>query len=307
MPSFANEAKEWIEREYGGASEVVDANVFLIQAERDMKKLASPPHREVLKTFGLAYAFEPPQLDFPARSLVVVAMPSPIARVVFTWKGKEVPIMIPPTYVGMYGEPARIETRLNTFLKPHGHHVKVVPRLLPKKILAARSGLCAYGKNNLCYRKDTGSFANLAVFYSDIPGGLERVREIERMPSCATCNACANACPTGAVRVGERLIDPTRCLTFFNEQADVHFPNWIARDDHHCLYGCMQCQLCCPHNWKFLNDVVTFATFTEQETALLLEGVPPTSLPEELADKVRSLDMVGYLSILPRNLRFFLQ
>ena len=52
-------------------------------------------YREQLATFS----FDPPA-DLPgARSIVIVAVPTPQMRMVFHWHGKGVPVVAPPTYV----------------------------------------------------------------------------------------------------------------------------------------------------------------------------------------------------------------
>ena len=39
--------------------------------------------------------------------------------------------------------------------------------ILPMKLLAVRSGLAKYGKNNICYINGIGSFTRLEAFYTD--------------------------------------------------------------------------------------------------------------------------------------------
>jgi epoxyqueuosine reductase len=74
---------------------------------------------------------------------------------------------------------------------------------------------------------------------------------------------------------------------------------------HNCLVGCMLCQRVCPENKEVLGWVEEGAEFSQEETALLLEGVPPSQLPDLLMEKLARWDLVDLLDILPRNLGVF--
>jgi hypothetical protein len=43
--------------------------------------------------------------------------------------------------------------------------------------------------------------------------------------------------------------------------------------------------------------------FSDKETALMLQGAPKSEFPQNAIDKLESLDMIGYLPVLGRNLR----
>ena len=211
--------------------------------------------------------------------------------------------MIPPGYVGNTTSPIRIEGYLNEALAPEGHQARRAPRL-PKKLLAVRSGLGVFGRNNLCYVEGMGSLLNLVSLYSDVPCAEGSWHEIRQMDTCLDCEACLNNCPTGAITRERFLIDNKRCLTFFNEVGpEFEFPEWIPPSVHHVAYGCSRCLAVCPENGARIGIVGEQVTFTEEETGLLLRGLSFERLPEELQRKVSALDMSGYLGALPRNLR----
>jgi hypothetical protein len=46
--------------------------------------------------------------------------------------------------------------------------------------------------------------------------------------------------------------------------------------------------------------------FSEEETALLLEGTAPEHLPPKTREKLERLDLIDLLDVLPRNLRALL-
>ena len=94
-----------------------------------------------------------------------------------------------------------------------------------------------------------------------------------------------------------------RCLTFRNEKpGSVPFPAWLDPAWHNCLVGCMICQWVCLENREFPGWIEEGAEFSEGETALLLEGVPPDQLPAALMEKLARWDLVDLLDVIPRNL-----
>ena len=263
------------------------------------------------------FAFSPPD-GFPgARSLIVVAIPQPQIRVVFTWNGERLPLIIPPTYVAYEETNKQVEDLLAGILGPAGY--RVAQAALPKKLLAVRSGLGAYGKNNICYVPGMGSFHRLAAFYSDLPCQEDNWQESQMMENCQNCSACLRKCPTGAIpsaspstglRAGLRtgtserfLLRAERCITFHNERgSDFPFPAWLDPSWHNCLVGCLHCQRVCPQNKDFLEWIEGKEEFSQEETALLLEGGSLDQLPAATVRKLKQLDLIEYLDGLPRNL-----
>ena len=176
---------------------------------------------------------------------------------------------------------------------------------LPKKLLAARSGLARYGRNNIAYIPGMGSYFRLLLFASDLPAADDIWQEAEAMELCTHCTACLKACPTGAILEDRFLLSAERCLTYHNERT-AEFPDWLDSDWHHCLVGCMHCQLVCPENKDVRGWVEEGPAFSEQETALLLQGTALEQLPSETAEKLRQCEMGDFLEVVPRNLRALL-
>lgn len=67
----------------------------------------------------------------------------------------------------------------------------------------------------------------------------------------------------------------------------------------------MRCQKACPQNKKFIQWIGEEEEFSEQETALLLQGIPQDKLPATTLTKLKHLDLIDYLNCLPRNLAIF--
>ena len=239
-----------------------------------------------------------------ARSILVLAVPQPRVRVTFGWNGGAVQADIPPTY-GEDKKDRRVRELLARILAPAG--ARIVEAHLPKKLLATRCGLAAYGQNNITYVPGLGSFYGLVVVYSDLPVQEDPWQEPSMMERCETCSACLRHCPTGAIARYRFLLHAERCLTFHNEKpAGVPFPAWLDPAWHNCLVGCLHCQRVCPENRAVWPWVEEGARFLPEETALLLEGCPADRLPEGTAQKLERLDVEGLQDLLPRNLKALL-
>ena len=317
MKELFSQLKEW---GYQG-------RIVSIQHLRDLQEEIEGRYRQGLfdeefyQEWLTQFAFSPPDSLPEARSVIIVAVPQPQTRVTFTWDGEPVRFIIPPTYFEQKTE-NRVRELLARVLEPAGY--RVAEAVLPKKLLAVRSGLAAYGKNNISYVPGMGSFFGLVAVYSDLPAQEDNWREPQMMESCRNCSACLRHCPVGAIpsaasfdsaqgklRTGtsERfLLHAERCITFHNEKpGDVPFPAWIDPSWHNCLMGCLHCQRVCPQNKEFLHWVEERAEFSQEETALLLQGVALDQLPPATAKKLEQSDTVELLDVLPRNLGVLLK
>jgi epoxyqueuosine reductase len=251
------------------------------------------------------FAFSPPDSLPEARSMIIVAIPQPQTQVTFTWHGEPVRLIIPPTYFEQ-GTEDHVRELLAQVLEPAGY--RVAEAVLPKKLLAVRSGLAAYGKNNISYVPGMGSFFGWVAVYSDLPAQEDNWRESQMMESCRNCSACLRHCPVGAITSERFLLRAERCIPFHNEKpGDVPFPAWMDPSWHNCLIGCLHCQRVCPQNKEFLDWVEERAEFSQEETALLLQGVALDQLPPATAKKLEQSDVVELLDVLPRNLGVLLK
>jgi len=245
------------------------------------------------------FVFRPPDSLLQARSAIIIAVPQPQIRVIFTWKREKLPCMIPPTYVASRKTDRQLEHLLMGILGRQKY--RVAQALLPQKLLAVRSGLGSYGRNNICYVDGMGSFHQLAVFYTDFPSREDGWQESKLMKSCEKCSACLRSCPTGAITPHRFLLRAERCITFHNERRG-NFPGWIDSKWHHSIVGCLHCQTVCPENRDFLEWIEEKEEFSQEETELLLEGKQLDRLPSSVIRKLERLELTEYLDVLPRNL-----
>lgn len=234
-----------------------------------------------------------------ARSIFVTSIPSPAIRTRFHWKGEEIELTIPPTYDSYVSASNRSRQLLKEAFAPEKHWI--ARAILPIKLLAVRSGLAKYGRNNITYIPKCGSFHTLSALYTDYESPEDHWQEMEALPKCATCRACMKACPTGAISEDRFLIRVEKCLTYFSEMpSSKPFPEWISPSAHNSLVGCMRCQRACPYNKDIIDWHRNAGNFTEEETAYLLKGEFKGAKAKAMDRKLKRIGLD--LSVFPRNL-----
>jgi epoxyqueuosine reductase len=247
----------------------------------------------------------PPQLD-NTQSIIVVAMPRPPTKAIFNWRAKKHTFVLPPTYTAYDEKRIHIEHLVGETVAKRGY--KIATPNLPLKLLAIRSGLATYGRNNIAYVDGMGSFMRLTAVYSDMPPLSENWRANKMMDHCEGCDLCQRACPTGAIGGDRFLLHAERCLTLHNERNGIiPFPDWIKPQWHNALIGCIRCQTACPVNKPYLCMVGETAEFSEEETALLLKGIKIEQVPTEMVAKLKLLSITDFINEMPRNLSVLLQ
>lgn len=249
-----------------------------------------------------SFAFHPPEHLAGAKSIIVIAARQPLVVIIFEWNREDHSVIIPPTYDTSAN--AEAQRRLEEILQPEGY--AVAPAIVPLKLLAARSGLVHYAKNNICYVPGMGSFHRLMAFCTDLPSHEEHWGSPRLLERCSTCEACIVRCPTHAIGTDRFLLRAERCLTFHNEHAK-DFPLYVDRSWHHCLLGCLLCQRFCPENKKFLDWSEVRGRFLEEETALILCGVPLDRVPASTQQKLTRLSLIEDYPLLARNLSLVLE
>jgi epoxyqueuosine reductase len=250
------------------------------------------------------FDFRVPESLPEAKSIIVVAVPRPQTQVSFTFNGETRVLILPPTYLGYDETREKVEKLLSNILSVKGY--RVARTKIPLKLLAVRSGLGSYGRNNICYVPSIGSFLELVAVFSDMPCQTDNWQEAKMMENCQNCYACQKNCPTGAITSDRFLLHTERCLVYHNEKkGDIPFPDWIDPSWHNCIVGCLRCQRVCPQNKSLLNWIEGKVEFTQDETALILKGVPHDQLPAETAKKLQYLNLLENMDILPRNLSVF--
>lgn len=243
------------------------------------------------------YQFETPQEDFKVNSIILIAIHHPFyAKVDFHKEGKK------KTFLSLVrSDFTKTELYLKKLVEEKGHSIKLANNL-PMKRLGAHSGLAKYGRNNISYIDGLGSNFSYIAYFSDLVCEKDTWGEVENSDACIKCNLCLENCPTGAIGRNRFLIDNKKCLSYFNEFPG-EFPIWIPVTAHHTLYDCLKCQSVCPLNYEQVNNIIEGISFTEEETNMLLDGIPVNTFSEELKTKTHLLGINEWYEAIPRNLK----
>ena len=262
---------------------------------------------EVFQSYVRDKRFKVPD-DFPeARSLVVLAVFTRMMYVDFHLDGKVHELIIPPQY---YDDGITVENVQNTIqtriIQEPGYRVRRAKGFF-MKTTAVRSGLAAYGRNNISYVDGMGSFHTLYAFFTNYRFKKDDWRELRMMDRCESCGICMSLCPNKAIREESFVIDAGRCLTLYNE-IEGDFPAWIDPSAHNALLGCMRCQLSCPANREVVELAGRLEDVTEEETRKVLEGKPDDELIQTLGRKLKGYSFASAegFPLFTRNLRALL-
>ena len=133
--------------------------------------------------------------------------------------------------------------------------------------LATRAGLGWRGKHGLVLERAAGSFFFLGEIHLDLP----LPPDAPVTEHCGSCRACLDACPTRAI-VAPYVVDARRCISYLTIEAHGPIPVALRRLMGNRVYGCDDCQLCCPWN-RFARPAQEsdFAPRAGLESAHLLE------------------------------------
>lgn len=186
--------------------------------------------------------------DFPnPRSIVALALDTKLMKVMFDRNGQTCDVLVPPQYYRTGMTPETLEEIVQTdIIGTEGHSVARL-RHGHMKLLAVRTGLGRYGRNNICCVDGMGTLLTLYAFVTDFEFKSDEWTNVGVMDVCKNCRICRESCPTGAIREESFVIDVGKCTTLYNE-IEGDFPEWLPNGVHNALVGCMRCQLPCPGN-----------------------------------------------------------
>ena len=243
-----------------------------------------------------------PRLEegFDVCSVIIVAYATPLVSMEFMINGESKLFYISPGYNSQHNKEKIIFDYLSPILLKNGHNLSMAKKL-PCKPVAVHTGLGVYGRNNIVYVDNMGSFCRFSLYLTDLSSDeafFDEEANQKNKESCAECNICLNECPTTALNNNQYNLDISRCLCWMTLM-DVGSPEWVNPEWHNALLGCMSCQRKCPQNADFVKNIVNIGKYDETQTKALLED----TADEEL---IASLGCGAYNRLIPRNLRTLL-
>ncbi len=114
---------------------------------------------------------------------------------------------------------------------------------LLEKQLALEAGLGWIGRQSLLITPQFGSFVLLGVLL--LTSQVDRYDTPYTKVGCGSCRLCIENCPAGAI-LEQRMIDSRLCISALTVECD----NPKEEDLHGWIFGCDECQSCCPHNQR---------------------------------------------------------
>lgn len=150
---------------------------------------------------------------------------------------------------------------------PFGHRVFVDSAPVLEKPLAEKAGLGWIGKHTNLLNRRAGSWFFLGELYTDLPLPVDK----PETSHCGSCRSCLDVCPTGAI-VAPYQLDARRCISYLTIELKGSIPLEFRRLIGNRVYGCDDCQLCCPWN-KFArqSDEADFAPRHDLDSIELVE------------------------------------
>jgi epoxyqueuosine reductase len=142
----------------------------------------------------------------------------------------------------------RLADRIRASIGDFGYRVFTDSAPVLEVALASQSGIGWRGKHTLLLTREAGSWFFLGEIYTDLPLPVSA----PQAPHCGTCRACIDVCPTGAI-VAPYELDARRCISYLTIELRGSIPEDLRPLIGNRVYGCDDCQLCCPWN-RFAQD-----------------------------------------------------
>jgi epoxyqueuosine reductase len=264
---------------------------------------------ETLQYYIGKFSFQIPENFHEAKSVIVLALEKKLVKVNFLHKGEKHEVMIPPNYCqsGVTNEEIN-NFVLTEIIKEKGYRVEQT-RSLHLKFLAVSSGLGKYGRNNICYVDELGSFPDLFAIFTDYDFPEYSFEEAKMLDRCEKCSVCINKCPTQCISQENFIINVDNCIPLYNE-IKGEFPDFIKAEYHNALIGCMRCQMYCPVNREVMKNVQRYDDIPEAQTNAILEGKDGDKLISSLGPILKFINSETaeyYLPVFKRNLEVLLK
>ena len=176
----------------------------------------------------------------------------------------------------------KLADAISEIIGPFGYRVFSDSAPVLEVHFATQAGLGWRGKHTLLLSQQ-GSWRFLGEIYCDLPLPPDQAAQ----EHCGTCNACLDACPTQAI-IAPYQVDARRCISYLTIELAGAIPEEFRPLIGNRIYGCDDCQTCCPWN-RFAQlgdpafsprhgldsaDLISLFAWTESEFNERLAGSP---------------------------------
>lgn len=138
----------------------------------------------------------------------------------------------------------RIDSELKTLGLTESFHYRAFSDSAPvmEVEFARQSGIAWHGKHSLSLTRE-GSWHFLGELYTTLPLPPDAPQD----DHCGDCRRCIDACPTAAI-VAPYEVDARLCISYLTIELHGAIPMELRPLIGNRIYGCDDCQLCCPWN-----------------------------------------------------------
>ena len=136
----------------------------------------------------------------------------------------------------------KLADEITAIIGPFGYRVFSDSAPVMEVHFATQAGLGWRGKHTLLLSQQ-GSWRFLGEIYCDLPLPPDQPVEAH----CGTCTACLDVCPTQAI-IAPHQVDARRCISYLTIELAGAIPEEFRPLIGNRIYGCDDCQLCCPWN-----------------------------------------------------------
>lgn len=172
----------------------------------------------------------------------------------------------------------KLASRIEAEIGPFGYRVFTDSAPIMEVSLAAQAGIGWRGKNDLLVSPKAGTFFFLGEILVDLPLPVDSPE-----PSrCGGCQRCLQSCPTGAI-VAPRTVDARRCISYLTIEFRGSIPVELRPLIGNRIYGCDECQLCCP--WNRFAKAAVVPDFAVRNNLNAVSLVELSELSEEIFNR----------------------
>lgn len=136
----------------------------------------------------------------------------------------------------------KLANAIGELIGPYGYRVFSDSAPVMEVEFAQQAGLGWRGKHTLLLSRH-GSWRFLGEIYCDLTLPPDPPVEAH----CGSCTACIDACPTQAI-VAPYQVDARRCISYLTIELPGAIPEELRPLLGNRIYGCDDCQTCCPWN-----------------------------------------------------------